>query len=304
MRTRPERTMYRASPRSFWAKMRSFSDSFCSLSSRPILFSSSSVRSANRSIERSKSRTRAPIVRSPLARALAPQQGQQTTGRFRRRRLGLSGTWVSVQQTQAAFAARLGFGGDNGSGQLLDCLGERRPRAAAHQWLGFGSRLVGGLASMWDLVLHLLLERRLELLAGERHERLMIVEHEAQSAVVEMNDLAEDAQAFADIAQRVQLGRADHDDLLGHLERGNGRLVEAAAAVDDGGAELALHCRERGTNVRGGDGLALFGAGPCDEELQTTAVAGEVAAEGAPIEVAQALRRDSRERRFRSHPQQ
>jgi hypothetical protein len=38
--------------------------------------------------------------------------------------------------------------------------------------------------------------------------------------------------------------------------------------------------------------------------LQSTMVALNWPAEGAPIEVAQALRRDSRERRFRSHPQQ
>ena len=95
-----------------------------------------------------------------------------------------------------------------------------------------------------------------------------MVEDEVDPLGIEADDLAEHALALADVAQRVQLGRADDEDPVGHLERGDRRLVEAAAAVDEDGAELALHRAQRGAHVRGGDDLAFFGPRAGDQQLQ------------------------------------
>ena len=92
-----------------------------------------------------------------------------------------------------------------------------------------------------------------------------MIEHKADALEVQADDFAKHTLRLAHVAQSVQLGRAHDDYPVGQFERGNGGLVKAATAVDEGRTELAFHSAQRGAHMGGGDYFALFGASTGDQ---------------------------------------
>src|SRR5437879_219766 len=164
--------MYSPSPVSSWAKITSFSAILCSLSRRAILASSSSGRSAKRSIERSRSSTRDDMGQSLLARALAAQRTEQT-----RRVSGRNWVWWgrATHDFETAFVGCFRLGRHEHSGELFDGFGVRRAAVAEHQRFAATGGFVGGFASVRQLTAHRLLESSLELLARQHGKGLVVV---------------------------------------------------------------------------------------------------------------------------------